>query len=186
MVNYLWDNIFRSDSKEMGIIKELRESFLFNTLTGKDLRFLKELVHIRKYNTGEHVFKQGEMGAVMYLVSKGTVDVFVEDYDLMSKASSEVFVTRLKRGDFFGETALAEKESKRTATVKASSELELIGLSKPDLLEISERSPSMGNKILLQLSEVLGRRLYSTGVKVTELKRQLNSIKQDAINSGKI
>ncbi len=178
----MWENIFRKDTKDLALQKSLSDSFIFSTLSNKEINFLKELIHIRKYNTGENVFKQGEMGVVMYIISKGTIDVFVENLDLATKIEKEVFVARLKKDDFFGETALAEKESHRTATAKASSEVELIGLSKPDLLEISERSPSMGNKILLQLTEVLGRRLNSTGVKITELKRQINQIQSHESN----
>ncbi|MBT4760126.1 MAG: cyclic nucleotide-binding domain-containing protein [Bdellovibrionaceae bacterium] len=176
MVNYLWDNIFNPDAKEKQHVKKLRDCFLFSSLTTKEILFLKDIVHIRKFNIAENIFKQGEMGVALYILAKGNVDIFVEDIDLITKESKEIFVTRLKQGDFFGEIALAEKDNVRTATAKASTEVQLIGLSKPDLLEITERSPSMGVKILLQLGEVLGKRLKQTGYKIEELRKEMKTL----------
>ena len=43
----------------------------------------------------------------------------------------------------------------------------LVGFFKPDLLDILERKPAMGVKILLQLSRVLEERLLATTERVT-------------------
>ncbi|NJM10327.1 MAG: hypothetical protein HC883_05575 [Bdellovibrionaceae bacterium] len=54
----------------------------------------------------------------------------------------------------------------------------LIGFFRPDLFEILDRQPATGVKILLRLSEVLGRRLKETTLKVTELKDELTRMSQ--------
>ena len=54
----------------------------------------------------------------------------------------------------------------------------LLGFFKPDLLEILERQPATGVKILMRLSEVLGRRLKETTLKVTELKDDMRRMSE--------
>lgn len=173
MVNILWDNLFKKNQKDKDLLAILSENYLFEALTKSELKFVKELVHIRTYKPGEPVFKQGEVGIGMYLIASGAVDVLVEDLAADRPEMQTVFVTRLGPGDFFGELSLVEENGRRTAAAIANSECMLIGFFKPDLMEIVERNPETGAKILLRLAEVLGRRLKDTTIKVSELKREL-------------
>lgn len=173
MVNFIWDNIFKRSERGKDLLHILGENYLFETLTKSELRFVKEMVHVRNYRPGEVVFRQGEIGVGMYLVATGSIDILVEDIPSDKPEKQTVFVTRLGSGDFFGELSLVEENGRRTATAVASVETTLIGFFKPDLLEIVERNPSTGVKIVTRLAEVLGKRLKETTVKVTELKREM-------------
>jgi CRP-like cAMP-binding protein len=173
MVNFIWDNIFKRSERAKDLLHILGENYLFETLSKSELRFVKEMVHVRNYRPGEVVFRQGEIGVGMYLVASGSVDILVEDIPSDRPEKQTVFVTRLGSGDFFGELSLVEENGRRTATAVASVETTLIGFFKPDLIEIVERNPSTGVKIVTRLAEVLGKRLKETTVKVTELKREM-------------
>jgi len=59
----------------------------------------------------------------------------------------------------------------RTAAAVAVERTVVVGFFKPDLMELLERKPEMGVKILFQLSTVLGRRLLETTEKITALSR---------------
>src|SRR5690606_30815615 len=87
-----------------------------------------------------------------------------------------VLVTRLSRGDFFGEISLVEQAGRRTATASAADDVILLGFFKPDLAEIVERNPRMGVKLLTRLGEILGRRLKETADRFTEVKRELKEL----------
>jgi CRP-like cAMP-binding protein len=176
MVNYIWDNYFRKDSAERSELEVLRNCYLFETLSKKELRFLKETVHVRNYRAGEVVFRQGELGIGMYIIVRGAIEIFVENALAEKPAESTFFVTRLATGDFLGELSLIETNSRRTATAIAAEETSLIGFFKPDLMDIIDRQPATGVKILTRLGEVLGRRLKETTLKVTELKRELKRL----------
>ncbi len=176
MVNFMWENFFRKDSAERSELEVLRNTYLFQTLSRKELRFLKETVHVRSYRPGEIVFRQGELGIGMYIIVKGAIEIFVENPLAESLSAQTLFVTRLVDGDFFGELSLIETNSRRTATAVAAEETALIGFFKPDLMDIIERQPPTGIKILIRLGEVLGRRLKETTIKVTELKRELKRL----------
>jgi CRP-like cAMP-binding protein len=180
MMNYVWDNYFRKDSAERSELEVLKNCYLFETLSKKELRFLKETVHVRNYPPGEIVFRQGELGIGMYIIVKGAIEIFVENSMAEKPADANFFVTRLVNGDFLGELSLIETNSRRTATAVASEETSLIGFFKPDLMDIIDRQPATGVKILIRLGEVLGRRLKETTTKVTELKRELKRLGERA------
>ncbi|MEL4474505.1 cyclic nucleotide-binding domain-containing protein, partial [Shewanella algae] len=90
----------------------------------KELRFLKETVHVRTYRPGEIVFRQGELGIGMYIVVKGAIEIFVENLDEAGETQT-LFVTRLTNGDFLGELSVIETNSRRTATAVATEETTL-------------------------------------------------------------
>lgn len=180
MVKYLWENVFKKERKQQDVVEILKANYLFALLSRKELRFVKDIVHIRTYRPGEFVFRQGEVGVGMYIVVNGAVDVHVEDLQAEESERTSMLITRLTAGDFFGELSLVEDNGRRTATAVASDETSLIGFFKPDLLEIVDRSPSTGAKIVLRLAQVLGKRLKETTHKVSELKREVKSVSENS------
>ncbi|OFZ19366.1 MAG: hypothetical protein A2Z20_01910 [Bdellovibrionales bacterium RBG_16_40_8] len=176
MVNYLWDNLFKRNSRDAEIETVIGENYIFKSLTKVELSFVKNLVHYRVYKPDERIFTQGELGVGMYIVVSGTVNITVEDHHTLDESQRDIFVTRLTRGDFFGEISLVEQTGRRTATAVAADEVILLGFFKPDLAEAIERNPRIGVKILMRLGEVLGRRLKETAERFTEVKRELKEL----------
>jgi hypothetical protein len=93
MVNFIWDNIFKRSERAKDLLHILGENYLFETLSKSELRFVKEMVHVRNYRPGEVVFRQGEIGVGMYLVASGSVDILVEDIPSDRPEKQTVFVT---------------------------------------------------------------------------------------------
>ncbi len=176
-MNYLWDNIFRRPRKENDLRSVLKENILFKDLSDRELSFVENIVHFRRYHASEQVFRQGEVGVGMYIIVTGRIDISVTDHTIQNEAEREIFITQLLERDFFGELSLVEDNGPRTATATAREESRLIGFFKPDLMEILARSPSTGVKIVLRLAEVLGRRLKDTTEKVSELRGALKDIR---------
>lgn len=178
MVNLLWDNIFKRDKEKKDISTILAGNYLFENLSPRELVFVQDIIHARNYRPGEVIFSQGEAGVGMYIIVKGAVNMTVEDLH-SSENANRVFVTRLGQSDFFGEIALVEKNSRRTATATAVDEVTLLGFFKPDLYEIIDRNPRTGVKIVTRLAEVLGRRLRETAESFSELKREIKNLKSN-------
>ncbi len=184
MVNLLWENVFKRTDKHASVQRKLKDNILFRDLNGRELKLLENIVHIRRYRPGEVIFNFGEVGVGMYIISKGSVDIFIEEILPDSEIPRQTFVTRLQEADFFGELALVDEGGKRSASASAHEDTTLIGFFKPDLLEVVERNPRAGVKILMRLGEVLGLRLKETTSKITELKKELRELQKDLI-SGK-
>lgn len=175
-MNYIWENLFRRTDQDQDVLDALKNTYIFQALSRRELRFLQGMVHVRSFRSGEPIFRQGEVGVGMYIILKGSLEVYSEQTRDEDAPAKSHLVTRLRHGDFFGELSLVETNSRRSATAIATEESVLIGFFKPDLLEILERQPHMGVKILLGLSEVLGRRLKETTIKVSELKDELRRL----------
>ncbi len=174
MTDYLWKNLFKRTPPEKALHAILRENILFEDLTSKQLRFVSNIVHLRKYSSNETIFRQGEIGVGMYIIVSGSVTISAQQANRgADKEAGKTIITRLGSGDFFGELALVEENGRRSATAEAAETTELIGFFKPDLLEILERNPLAGVKITLRLGEVLGRRLRETTERVSVLEEQL-------------
>ncbi len=177
MKNLIWENIFKKEAKEQSVSNVLGKNKIFNTLTKKELHFVEGLVHERHFRASEYIFRQGEVGFGMYIIAKGSVDITVLNSDLSADGlvteKREILVTRLLKGDFFGELALIEENSRRSASCIAAEDTTLIGFFKPDLIAITQRNPSTGTKIVLRLAEVIGKRLKATTDKISQLRMEM-------------
>ena len=155
----LYENFFKNKESSDPVLQVLGQVPIFENLTPKELKDLARLTHERFYKANEPVFKKLAPGEGMYVILKGTVEI--KDPD-----SNTTFAT-LGSGDFFGELALLDQEP-RSAMAVATEASELIGFFRTDLLTLMKRGPELGNKILLNLSRVLGERLRRTNLELTK------------------
>jgi len=167
--HFLWADLFKRKSTQKSVANALKENILFRTLNTRELTYLSTLVYERIYQPEESIFSQNDRGLGMYLIIKGRVAIQNQH------PHSKVLITYLTEGSFFGEIALVDPNNIRTASAIAAERTAIIGFFKPDLLEILERKPSMGVKILLQLSTVLGKRLLETTEKLSQLDAHLSN-----------
>ena len=149
----LYKNYFRKKDNSNPVLKALGNIPIFDNLTDSELNAVARLTHERTYKLDEHVFKKLAPGEGMYVIMNGAVEINDPD-------SGTTFAS-LKSGDFFGELALLDEEP-RSASAVATQPSTLIGFFRTDLLTLMKRSPELGNKILLNLSRVLGERLRRT------------------------
>ena len=149
----LYKNFFKSDLSQNPILKVLSEIPIFKNLSSKELKGIANLVHERTYKKDEPVFKKLAPAEGMYVIIEGKVEISDPD-------SGITFVT-LGSGDFFGELALLDEEP-RSAMAVAIEPSKLVGFFRTDLLTLMNRDPKIGNKILFDLSCVLGERLRRT------------------------
>jgi CRP/FNR family cyclic AMP-dependent transcriptional regulator len=169
MIDFLWSNVLKLKKDTDSTYHHLKKNFLFQDLTSWELHFVEDIVNVRTYKATEIIFKQSDMGAGMYIITSGKVQIQAENYDPKLKATQTHLITTLGPQDFFGELSLIESETRRSATSIALEDTSIIGFFKADLMEIVKRNPTIGVKILLRLSEVLGERLRQTTAKLSEL-----------------
>ena len=155
----LYENFFKNKESSDPVLQVLGQVPIFENLTPKELKDLTQLTHERSYKANEPVFKKLAPGEGMYVILKGIVEI--KDPD-----SNTTFAT-LGSGDFFGELALLDQEP-RSAMAVATEASELVGFFRTDLLTLMTRDPELGNKILLNLSRVLGERLRRTNLELTK------------------
>jgi len=167
-MNKLWENLFKFSKKNTDEI----ETVLLNIPVFKDLKYgelktIKRILHRREYRKDEIIFHQGDVGLGMYIIIKGTVEIFCNP--------GRYILAELREGDFFGELALLD-DAPRSATAVPKAPCTLLCFFKPELLDIINRNPKLGGKILFQLAWTIGERLKSTNEQVREMcfRRQTN------------
>lgn len=162
-MNTIWGNIFKLKQKEEDeICSVLRKVPMFEDLDARELGQIERILHRREYRSEETIFLQGDPGLGMYIIEEGSVDI-------VSEPSKQV-LAELEAGEFFGELALLD-ESPRTATAVAKTPCRMLCFFRPDLLDLIERSPRLGVKILFRLARILGERLKKTNLQMHELNK---------------
>lgn len=142
------------------VLEALNHVPIFENLLSSELKEVAKLTHERTYKKNEFIFKKMAPAEGMYVILSGNVQIVDPD--------SDITITSLKTNDFFGELALLDEEP-RSASAIAITQSRLIGFFRTDLLTLMERSPELGNKLLLNLSRVLGERLRRTNQELTKI-----------------
>jgi CRP-like cAMP-binding protein len=107
---------------------------------------------------GEFVFREGDLGTEMFIILEGEVQI-------LKKLGSETRVlTRLEKGDFFGEMAVLENVP-RTADAYAVRETRLIAINGSRFDEMIRRNPEISVRIMRKYS----RRLREANALLQEL-----------------
>jgi len=141
--------------KEGHIIPVLRTIPIFEELNFRDLKKIELIVHERTFVPDEVIFYERQPGSGMYFVKNGLIRL------TKTLNGESVKIAELKEGEFFGEMSLLE-EYPRSAQATAVVKTEALGIFRPDLLDLIERHPKLGSKILMEFSKRLANRLRKT------------------------
>jgi CRP-like cAMP-binding protein len=99
----------------------------------------------KKYATGDYVFKEGDIGEVMFIIHRGKVNITKRTDD------GEKILVTLSTGDFFGEMAIIDK-APRSASAIAAEETVLIVLDEVLFEQQMQRNAKIVKKILKNMS----------------------------------
>ncbi|WPB77159.1 mechanosensitive ion channel family protein [Archangium violaceum] len=125
-----------SEFSEELVADMLRRVDLFNVLREEERTKLRREMVARRFARGEHVIEQGEKGNTFYLVGRGELSV----------RTGGMEVSRLSRGNYFGEMSLLTGEP-RTATVVALTDVVLLELGRPVFARLFEEHPELAPKL---------------------------------------
>ena len=122
---------------------------VFDELADEDLRRVAEVAVPRRFKPGEVVFREGDDSDTCYVVHAGHGRAIREHPD-----GRQITLATFGPGDIFGELAMFDDE-RRSATVEATDELEVLGILGGDMRRLLRRHPDMAVKLVISL----GRRL---------------------------
>jgi CRP/FNR family cyclic AMP-dependent transcriptional regulator len=152
-----WSNLFkRRDRSGDELYEVLSKVPIFQDLSRREFSRIRGILHRRNYNSGEAIVREGDMGVGMYVLLSGEVVVQQDGGE-----GGTIELATFGEGDFFGDQVLLD-ESARTASVIAREPTRAVGFFRPDLLELIERNPRLGLKIVMRLSHMISVRLRHT------------------------
>ena len=107
----------------------LRRVGLFSELEPAELESVARAFSPRTFPGGSPIIRESEPGDLFFVLLRGEVKVFVDSPD-----GREVVLSHLQAGDFFGEMALLEGDS-RSASVTALTDCELAAIGRSEFVK---------------------------------------------------
>ena len=132
------------DLQELGLFKGRKEA----TLAALELRLDK-----RSFKAGEKIFTRGDAGDELFLIRKGSVRIM-----LPLESGKTHHVSSFGRGDFFGEMAFLDGDS-RSADAVAFTDVDLFVLSRKTFDAFADEHKKASLKLMEGLASMLASRL---------------------------
>ena len=130
----------------------LNSCALFTNMKKVEIKKVILLSKVKKLHKDEILIKEDEFGNEMFIILKGAVDVVVGDKQKIASLSV---------GDVVGEVGFIEN-IRRTATVIATEDIEVLVLNSKDIDESIGSYPKIHSKLHRNISIILGTRLAQT------------------------
>jgi small-conductance mechanosensitive channel/CRP-like cAMP-binding protein len=144
------------------ILQAFQKVEILTPLSAEEMRRLAQDVRVHRYASGEDIVRQGEEGDCFFILTSGRVEVSVTD-----EGGFSTVLAQLGEGDFFGEMSLLTGD-RRSATVRALEDAQLIVVDKTNFSKVITNNPSIAES----LSEILERRLAENAAKMAELEKE--------------
>jgi len=132
----------------------------FSAEKEEDVNMFRELYEkfsAASYDDGDLIIKEGENGQDLYILSKGSIQIFRK-----TQFGDEIAIADLDDSFdvFFGEAALVDQDQ-RSATVRAVGKCEVLVLNGQDFVNFCETFPRLGfcvyRKITKRMQQVIKR-----------------------------
>jgi CRP-like cAMP-binding protein len=125
-----------------GKVELLKKVPLFSKLDKKSLQDVAQIADEIDLPAGKEMATEGDRGREFFVLLKGEADV----------TRNGQRINTMKEGDFFGEIALVTKMP-RTATVTATTEVDVLVITESNFDALLKRSPDIGRSVAEALAE---------------------------------
>ena len=133
----------------------------FSADNQRDREILKKVydsMNLQSYKKGDVIIKENDFGDLFYILYSGSVQVLKDtpagDKIALANLNSDMDI-------FFGETALISDDP-RSATVKALSDVTCITLSGKKFIEVCDKEPLLGYRVILHLAKKMSQTIRNT------------------------
>lgn len=142
--------------------KALRQSPVFELLSSAELDVLGELSRPLRHGRGETIFAEGEVGASLYVLASGEVEVVRR-----APSGAEVVLAVLGAPAVFGEMSLIDREQ-RSATVRARSDCTALQLTAENFATFRKHSRDGFTLVIVNIARLLSSRLREANARLAE------------------
>ncbi len=135
---------------------------MFQGIERDELRTLEPYFKVMDLESGDILFREGNLGNYVCFLVKGVLDVLKR-----SGCGGDVVLTSLREGRSIGEMSIVD-EFPRSATVKARTRASLVILTRDDFEQIASDRPDLGFEILKGLARLLSMNLRKTSARLAD------------------
>ena len=185
ILKYFWQSSLLSSERKSAIPYFLRNVESLKNFSDNELRVLSKYLHLRSFTENEAVFEQGDRGVGFYYIMAGEIELDASEIDLTSEyvevtdGDKKRHIATLEKYDHFGELALLQENSIRTASARTKSETLLVGIFKPDMEEMIVEAPVVAGKLLQSISVILANRLANVTLELSLLIKRNRELEKN-------
>lgn len=151
-------------------VEILRKISLFRNIDPAKLKLLAFTSEHLEFAEGDFLCRQGDTGDSAYILLDGYADVEVE-----TETGTSLKVAELKQNDIVGEIAIL-CDVPRTASVRATSRVVTLRISKDGFFNLVTQFPQVGVEIMHELAS----RLHHTTQTLTTLSARVKELEKTA------
>ena len=137
-------------------LKLIKQAAIFSTLEEDELERVAEICKEQSFKFGQTIFKEGEPGNRLYIISTGDVRI-----SRVVPGSGEEALTVLKPGACFGEMAVFDRSERSTDAI-ANTDCTLLTISRSDFEILLDFNRDIAYKVLWAVVRLLCERLRIT------------------------
>lgn len=124
---------------------------LFDQMSDEDLQAIFKVCHKQTFQKGNMILIEEDTGSTFFLILDGKVKI-----SRISDDGREVILSILSDGDFFGEMAIIDGQS-RSANVSSLEDTELLTISRDDFMNLLYSYPQVTINLVKELTSRLRR-----------------------------
>ncbi|MBT3228614.1 MAG: cyclic nucleotide-binding domain-containing protein [Candidatus Marinimicrobia bacterium] len=167
----------------MPYIQHLKNCPLFKGLTEDEIAVYRPATKQVSYKEGDVIMTEGQTGETLFILIKGQVTIskkltLLGDEEADTKDKTFITLSDEYR-PFFGEMAMLMEDSIRTATVSASSDCEIVIMSKTAFQEACAKHPAIGVQVMENIAQKLATNLERESKNVLKLTTAFSLILEE-------
>ncbi|MEZ4254874.1 MAG: cyclic nucleotide-binding domain-containing protein [Polyangiales bacterium] len=143
------------------VVEALGKIHIFRGITPKGLETVASIAREQSYRRGDHVFREGESGAELYLILEGKVRI-----SRTVPGMGEEALAVLGPGEAFGEMSLID-DAPRSADAIVHETCRLLVIGKDALEDLMFLQKELAYEMLWNMVRMLSSRLRETNDKMT-------------------
>lgn len=128
------------------IMDTLRLVPLFSDLNEKVLMHLASVAQEKDYEKDQHILHQEQVGDNFFIIESGSVKV-----TRLAEDGREAVLAFLQAGDFFGELAILDGET-RSANIITLSDCKIQTINRQEFLDLLDHHPKVATALLMELA----------------------------------
>ena len=142
---------------------DLLEMAMFRGRKPETLATLATCIEERRFDSGQVVFRHGDVGDEIYFVGSGSVRIS------LALEGKNLHVASFGKGDFFGEIAFLDGGA-RSADAIAECPTKLFVVSRKEFDRVATAHPRLGQSVFSSLARALALRLRHADAEISTLE----------------
>ncbi len=138
------------------VMNMLRELPFFESFDESDIQYFAPHLSLRQVKEGTTLLNEGDMGNYLFFIVEGVMEII-----LTTENRQQKIVATYGPGASIGEMALID-EYERSAAVRATTDCEILLLTKSKFDTLLDQNPKVGVKMLKGLARNISLRLRAT------------------------